>query len=69
MNEVKYFGLDSSGSRDELYMFTSRQLRRHGVSEELFDGEAVRYPTMLGLFMGFEIVGGTSNSSTSSDMG
>ena len=40
----------------EQYLAFSRELREKGVDENMYDGVAIRYPTILGLWMGRELV-------------
>ena len=40
----------------EHYLAFSHQLRGYGVHENMYDGVAIRYPTILGLWMGRELV-------------
>ena len=40
----------------EKYLGFSRDLRTLGVHENMYDGAAIRYPTILGLWMGRELV-------------
>ena len=38
------------------YLFFSDRLRSHGVHENMYDGVAIRYSTVLGLWLGRELV-------------
>ena len=38
------------------YLLFSEQLRLFGVHENMYDAEAIRYPTILGLWLGRELV-------------
>ena len=38
------------------YLLLNHELRGLGVHENMYDGEAIRYPTILGLWMGRELV-------------
>ena len=40
----------------DYYMAISHSLRAFGVHSNLYDGGAIRYPTILGLWLGRELV-------------
>ena len=52
--------LDSLTLKDQWiidqYLAFSRDLRGFGVHENMYDGAAIRYPTILGLWLGRELV-------------
>lgn len=57
---ISIIPLDSLTPKDHWivnsYLYFSHELRGLGVHENMYDGAAIRYPTILGLWLGRELV-------------